>query len=61
MVMEHMWPRFMRVCASAIPHRCPSAFHSEFNYIAGLFNPLISSTCLIAVKVAEGPGDEHRL
>lgn len=34
------------------------ASHSKFNYIAGLCNTLISSTCLIAVKVAGGPHDD---
>lgn len=34
------------------------ASHSKFNYMAGLCNTLISSTCLIAVKVAGGPHDD---
>lgn len=31
------------------------ASHFRFNYIVGPCNTLISSTCLIAVKVAGGP------
>lgn len=52
MPVHSMW------ASGVLLHRSPVASHSKFNYIAGLCNTLISSTCLIAVKVAGGPHDD---
>lgn len=42
-------------------HRSTVAYHTKLNCTASLCNTLISSTCLIAVKVAGGPRDDESL